>query len=156
MSMPCVWDTALKEIMRMPDVINCPSCGNLMVRNKFRDVCENCWKEEEKQFDIVYKFIRIRENRVATIPQVIEGTSVDEDLLLKFIKTGRLKITQFPNLGYPCDSCGTIIRTGKLCDSCASKLREALEIHEKEEDRKEELRKREKGTYLSGGNKERE
>ena len=155
MSIPCVWDTGLKEIIRMPDVINCPSCGNLMVRNKFRDVCENCWKEEEKQFDIVYKFIRIRENRVATIPQVIEGTSVDEDLLLKFIKTGRLKITQFPNLGYPCDRCGTIIRTGKLCDSCASKLREALEIHDKEEDRKEELRKREKGTYLSGGNKER-
>jgi flagellar operon protein (TIGR03826 family) len=139
----------------MPDVINCPSCENLMVRNKFRDVCENCWKEEEKQFDIVYKFIRIRENRTATIPQVIEGTNVDEGLLLKFIKTGRLKIIQFPNLGYPCDSCGTIIRTGKLCDSCASNLREALEIHEKEEERKEELRRREKGTYLSGGNKER-
>ena len=153
MSIPCVWDTALKEIIGMPDVINCPSCGNLMVRNKFRDVCENCWKEEEKQFDIVYKFIRIRENRAATIPQVVEGTSVDEDLLLKFIKTGRLKITQFPNLGYPCDRCGTIIRTGKLCDSCASKLREALEIHEKEEDRKEELRKREKGTYLANNKK---
>ena len=149
MSIHLVLDTALKEIIRMPDVINCPSCGNLMVRNKFRDVCGNCWKEEEKQFDIVYKFIRIRENRAATIPQVVEGTSVDEDLLLKFIKTGRLKITQFPNLGYPCDKCGTIIRTGKLCDSCASKLREALEIHEKEEERKEELRMREKGTYFS-------
>ena len=100
-----------------------------MVRNKFRDVCDSCWKEEEKQFDIVYKFIRKRENRTATIPQVLEATEVDEDLLLKFVKTGRLKVTQFPNLGYPCDKCGNIIRTGKLCDSCASQLREALEIH---------------------------
>ena len=155
-SIHLVWDTSLKEISKMPDVINCPSCGNLMVRNKFRDVCENCWKEEEKQFDIVYKFIRQRENRAATISQVIEATDIDEDLLLKFIKTGRLKITQFPNLGYPCDSCGTIIRIGKLCDSCASELREALEIHEKEEERREELRRREKGTYLANGKKDRD
>src|SRR4051812_444551 len=117
------WDTALKEFSKMPDVINCPSCGNLMVRNKFRDVCGNCWKEEEKLYDIVYKFIRIRENRAATIPQVVEATGVEEEVLLKFIKMGRLKLTQFPNLGYPCDKCGTIIRTGKLCNSCAQELR---------------------------------
>ncbi len=144
-----------KGASKMPDVINCPSCGNLMVRNKFRDVCESCWKEEEKLFDIVYKFIRIRENRAATIPQVVEATGVEEELLLKFIKAGRLKLTQFPNLGYPCDKCGTIIRTGKLCNSCAQELRDALNIHLKEEERKEDLKKREKGTYLANANKER-
>ena len=140
----------------MPDVVNCPSCGKLMAKSKFRDVCQECWKEEEKIYETVYQFIRKRENRAATIRQVIEATSVDEELLLKFIRTGRLKTTQFPNLGYPCDKCGSIIRTGNLCEKCMKKLRDELSLHEKEEERKEEIQKREKGTYFANGMKTRD
>jgi len=139
----------------MPDVINCPNCGKLMVKSKFRDVCEGCYKEEEKQYENVYKYMRKRENRAATIPQIIEATGVDEALLLKFIKNGRFQQTHFPNLGYPCDKCGKIINTGKLCERCASELRTELAIHQKEENRKQELRDREKQrTYLA--NKDRD
>jgi flagellar operon protein (TIGR03826 family) len=120
------------------------------MKNKFRDVCDACYKEEEKQFDAVYKFLRNRENRAATIPRVVEATGVDEDLLLKFIRTGRIKVTSFPNLGYPCDKCGTLIKKGKLCDDCADELRAELEIFNKEENRRKELEEREKhSTYLT-------
>ncbi|MCQ6277126.1 hypothetical protein JMM81_19815 [Bacillus sp. V3B] len=140
----------------MPDVVNCPSCGNLMVKNKFRDICEGCWKEEEKIYEIVYQFIRKRQNRMATLRQVVEATGVDENLLIKFIKTGRLKTAQFPNLGYPCDKCGNMIRTGKLCGDCTNDLREEMALHEKEEERKQELLERERGTYLANGIKNRD
>jgi len=134
----------------MSDLVNCPSCGKIMVRNKFRDICPDCYKEEEKLFDTVYKYMRKRENRAATMPQVVEATGVSEELLLKFIKNGRIQITQFPNLGYPCDKCGTIIRTGKLCESCAAELKKEIELHDKAEEFKEELRRREhERTYLS-------
>lgn len=137
----------------MPDLVNCPSCGSVMVRNKFRDICDGCYKEEEKMFDTVYKFMRRRENRAATIPQVIEGTGVSEDLLFKFIRAGRIQLANFPNFGYPCDKCGKIIRTGKICEDCSSGLRKELEIYQKEEERKEEIRKREnQRTYFANKN----
>lgn len=133
----------------MPDVMNCPNCGALFVKNAFRDVCPKCWKQEEEEFETVYKFMRQRENRAATIDQIVDQTGVKEDLILKFIKKGRLQIAQFPNLGYPCDKCGRIIRKGKLCEKCASELRNELEVFRKEEQRRKELHERENKTYHS-------
>lgn len=136
----------------MIDVVNCPKCGSIYIKNKFRDVCDDCFKKEEEEFDKVYQFLRIRKNRAATIPRIVEATGVDEELLLKFIRTGRLKVATFPNLGYPCDKCGTLIRKGKLCDECSTELREELEAFQKEEKRKKELEAREKrATYLTNG-----
>ena len=134
----------------MPELSNCPKCNGIFVKTKFREICENCWKEEETAYDTVYKFIRKRENRAATITQVVEATGVEEELLLKFIRTGRLKLTQFPNLGYPCDKCGAIIRKGKLCENCAGELRQELDSYQKEEERKKEIENREKAiTYFA-------
>jgi len=137
----------------MSQIETCPSCGDIYVKNQFRDVCQKCWKEEEQAYDQVSKFMRRRENRAATMLQVVEAVGVKEELLLKFIRTGRLKVTQFPNLGYPCDKCGTIIRSGKLCEPCALEIKKDLEQHEQQEAFKEELRKREKqGTYFTSNN----
>ena len=133
----------------MPDLVNCANCDSIMVANQFRDICQDCYKEEEKQFETVHKYMRKRENRAATMDQIVEATEVPEELLLKFIKNGRIQVKQFPNLGYPCDKCGSIIQTGKLCASCAAELRKEIAIHENEEQRKEELRKQNQGTYFS-------
>ncbi|MFO1444408.1 hypothetical protein KDN24_14610 [Bacillus sp. Bva_UNVM-123] len=130
----------------MAELTNCPNCGEIFVRNQFRDICQNCWKEEEKSYERVYQFIRKRENRTATMAQVVEATEVEEALLLKFIKSGRLKLAQFPNLGYPCDKCGTNIREGKLCASCTDEFRKDLSTHTMEEERRKEIEKREKHT----------
>jgi flagellar operon protein (TIGR03826 family) len=130
----------------MPELENCPKCGNLYLKNNIRDVCEPCYKEEEKLYDTVYKFLRKRENRSATTETVVEETGVEEELLYKWVRKGRLQLAQFPNLGYPCSKCGTLIRTGKLCSSCAGKIKNDLEVLDKEEKRKEEIRNR---TYYS-------
>jgi len=126
------------------DLMNCPNCRALFVKSKFRDVCDACYNEEEEKFDEVYQFIRKRSNRTATMAQVVEATDVDESLILKFIKTGRLRISQFPNLGYPCEQCGTLIRDGRICEACTKKLRTDLENLEKEEQRKREMTEQEK------------
>jgi flagellar operon protein (TIGR03826 family) len=112
------------------------------MKNAFRSVCQSCFKEEEKFFDIVYKYMRKRENRAATITQVIEATEIPEELLYRFIRNGRFHLTQFPNFGYPCDKCGHVIRSGKLCDKCTNELRGELQIFEQEEERKKEINKR--------------
>ncbi|WP_409295735.1 TIGR03826 family flagellar region protein [Peribacillus sp. SCS-26] len=126
----------------MAEILNCPSCDAIFVQNSVRDVCENCYKEEQTEYEKVYNYIRKRENRMATIEQVVETVGIDQELLLKFIRTGKLKLAQFPNLGYPCAKCGTLIREGKLCGSCTSSLKGQLETLAKEEARTQKIENR--------------
>lgn len=134
----------------MDQLSNCPKCDAIFVKNKFRVLCQKCWKEEEEAYETVYQFIRKRENRTATMQQVEEATGVEEELILKFVKTGRLKLAQFPNLGYPCDKCGKIIQKGKLCNPCADTLKKELEMFKKEEERKKEIENQDKHkTYFT-------
>jgi flagellar operon protein (TIGR03826 family) len=117
---------------------NCPNCGRLFAKNPFRDICESCYREEEKAFEKVYHFLRKRENRMATMAQIADATGVKESLLMKFIKSGRLQLAQFPNLGYPCDRCGTLIREGRLCVNCSKDLNKQFEMLQKEEEMKKQ------------------
>ncbi|BDG45074.1 TIGR03826 family flagellar region protein [Saccharococcus caldoxylosilyticus] len=117
---------------------NCSNCGRLFLKSPFRDICENCYKEEEEAFEKVYRFLRKRENRMATMVQIIDATGVKESLLMKFIKSGRLQLAQFPNLGYPCDRCGTLIREGRLCVNCSKDLNKQLKMLQREEEMKKQ------------------
>lgn len=128
----------------MADLDNCSRCGVLFVRTT-QSICQECRKEEEKQFQIVYNFMKKRANRQATIPEIVESTGVKEDLIFKFVKEKRLRSSQFPNLSYPCDRCGKEIMEGNLCTSCSNELSGDLkrqESIEAENRRKEEERNR--------------
>lgn len=117
----------------MAGLENCPKCGSLYVKNNLRDVCGNCYKEEEKKYDIVSKFLKKRENRAATITTIVEATEVEEELIFKWVKKGRLHATHFPNLGYPCSKCGTLIKERTLCTSCATEIKKDLSRFEESE-----------------------
>ncbi|NNU93436.1 hypothetical protein ETC01_09355 [Geobacillus sp. NFOSA3] len=119
----------------MGELTNCPRCGRLFVKHSIRDVCEQCYKEEEALFEKVYQFLRKRENRTATMAQVVEATGVSESLITKWIKIGRLQLVHFPNLGYPCESCGTMIREGQLCPKCRTRIQTQLKQLEEEKQR---------------------
>ncbi|RLQ96800.1 TIGR03826 family flagellar region protein [Falsibacillus albus] len=137
----------------MAELTNCPTCGSIFVKSVFRDICEKCYKQEEKDYEKVYQFLKKRENRAATIPTIVGQTGVSEDLIHKFVRKGRLNVTHFPNLGYPCDKCGKIIQQGKLCADCSGELKTDLEIFQNEQKRSEELRARETRTYYSSKQK---
>ncbi|MFJ7831953.1 TIGR03826 family flagellar region protein [Peribacillus sp. NPDC097284] len=126
------------------DLFNCPNCNSIFVKTKFRDVCDACYKEEEAQFDKVYDYIRKKSNRTASMVQVVDATGVEEELIIKFVKTGKLRIAQFPNLGIPCEKCGAVIRSGRLCDACSQSIRAGLETYENEEKRRLEMEERDK------------
>ncbi|MEA3320511.1 MAG: TIGR03826 family flagellar region protein [Bacillota bacterium] len=124
----------------MSQLDNCPSCGQIYVKNAFREVCETCYKEEEAKYQTVYKYIRQRENRTASMDQVVEDTGVEEYLIIKFIRKGRIQLVHFPNLGYQCDRCGRIIREDKLCQGCKKDIHGQLSQLEREEERKRAVR----------------
>ena len=131
---------------------NCPNCEAIFVKSAFRDVCEVCAKEEEADFEEVYQFIRKRNNRTASMDQVIEATGVKEERIIKFVKTGRLRLAQFPNLGVPCETCGAPVKDGgRLCASCTDGLRKDLAEFEQEQQQQRDIEARNKATYYTKG-----
>ncbi|MCT4479550.1 hypothetical protein CW306_12920 [Bacillus sp. BA3] len=130
------------------EVFNCPSCNSLFVMTKFRDVCDACYKEEEDQYDKVYAYIRKKINRTASMMQVVKETGVEDTLIIKFVRTGKLRISQFPNLGIPCEKCGANIKSGRLCGKCSDSLVTDLQAFEYEEKRLTEIQGNDKkNTY---------
>lgn len=122
----------------MTELDNCERCGAVFVRTT-RDICPDCHRQEETDFQTVYKFLTKRKNREATIPEIVEATGVAEDTIYKFIKERRLRPTDFPKLSYPCEKCGAGITEGNLCSNCTESLKKALEVHEHEA---EQIKKR--------------
>jgi len=125
----------------MADLANCPKCGDIYVVNNLRDICPKCYKKEEEDYEKVYQFIRKKQNRTAPMEQVVANTGVEKSLIYKWIKKGRIKLSQFPNLGYPCAKCGTQIREGKLCQNCLTDIQSDMRNLEKEEERENKLKK---------------
>lgn len=127
----------------MAELANCFRCGAVYVKT-VRDICQDCYHEEEKAFQKVYEFLRERKNREATVMEIVEATGVDEELIMKFVRERRLTPKEFPNLSYPCERCGRGITTGKICKNCQQELKQDLEILEREEQIKKEREERER------------
>lgn len=94
-------------------------------------------KEIDKQYETVAKYLR--ENRGSTIGQVSEETEVSIRQIVKFIREGRISILNMPNMSYPCDSCGTEIREGHICESCRKKLTRDYQNMNEDEKRRQSL-----------------
>ncbi|WP_322906501.1 TIGR03826 family flagellar region protein [Paenibacillus campi] len=98
---------------------NCPQCGKLYVLN-LRGMCSDCIKDIERQYEVCSNYLR--ENRGTTITELSAVTEVSIKQISIFIREGRISIANAPNMGYPCEVCGTIIRDSNMCDSCRSRL----------------------------------
>lgn len=120
------------------NVANCPHCGKIFVKG-FNDICSNCVKEINQQYEKCVKYLR--ENRGATINELSEVTEVTMKQITKFIREGRISIINAPNLSYPCEVCGTLIRDNMICESCRSKLVKDVRNNAEDERRNEDRKK---------------
>ncbi|MFT8319201.1 MAG: TIGR03826 family flagellar region protein [Sporolactobacillus sp.] len=109
----------------MADLANCVGCGKLFVRTT-SPYCPECQKEQEQKFEKVYRYITSRDHRKATVVEVHEATEVETELIYTWIGEGRLKTSIFPNLSYPCKSCGKMITEGVICASCREKIEKEI------------------------------
>ncbi|WP_163578990.1 TIGR03826 family flagellar region protein [Gracilibacillus saliphilus] len=134
----------------MGELANCARCDKVFVKTN-KSICPDCVREDEKQFQTVYDFLKKRENRQATIPEIVEATGVEEDVILQFVKDKRIRSTQFPNLSYPCERCGEPIASGKVCENCRNELTSDLryqnEIEQVEQKNEQQEKQRAKTYY---------
>ena len=131
----------------MAELRDCPTCGDFFNYTGIREVCGKCATNEEKLFEVVYAFLRIRANRTATIEQIIENTGVTDTLLYKWVRKGRLQPALFPNLGYPCDKCGRLTSEGKLCKVCTADIQNELRIFDAAVEFREAIKKNDDSIY---------
>lgn len=106
----------------MGQLTNCPRCGKVFVQT-MRNICPSCYEAVEQEYEVCSAYLRKKENRQATINDVSEETGVSTQQIYDFIRQGRLSVKDNPNLGIPCESCGTLITRGRLCHGCASQFR---------------------------------
>lgn len=92
---------------------NCKECGKLFLKVS-SDICPECQKKEEEDFDRVKNYLKEHPN--AKITEIIEETGVSEIKVNKFIKSGRLSIKP------TCEVCGRVIDSGRICPECRMKL----------------------------------
>ncbi|GAB2545233.1 TIGR03826 family flagellar region protein [Gracilibacillus alcaliphilus] len=134
----------------MGELANCLKCDKVFVKIT-RSICPSCIEEEEKEFQLVYQFLKKRENRQATIPEIAEGTGVSEEQILAFVQAKRLNPAKFPNLHYSCSRCGNPIAAGAFCFNCQSELQSDLKKFEEiEKMNQKEERKRNRTYYTKG------
>jgi len=101
------------------NIANCPRCGRVFAKG-IRDVCHKCYENIENEYNICIQYLR--DNKGATIKELSDETNVSVKQITKFIKEGRISLYNAPNLSYPCESCGVLIRDGTICEVCRSRL----------------------------------
>ncbi len=101
------------------NLTNCPRCGKLFSKT-FREVCNNCHLELEKDYERCVEHLRL--NKGLDIQQLSEDMEITIKQITKWIREGRISLINAPNLSYPCESCGTLIRENNICGSCKNRL----------------------------------
>lgn len=125
--------------MSLDRLRNCPRCDELFVYST-RDICPQCIKKVEREYELCAQFLRKKENRSSSITEMSEKTGVTVYQITEFIREKRLMVDHAPNLGYSCEGCGQLIRSGRLCTGCTTDWKKAA----KELDPKKEVQEEKK------------
>lgn len=104
----------------LDNIVTCEECDKIFIKKTVL-LCPSCEQEHEEKFHIVRTFINEKENYSSTMSEVVEATGVDEGLITRWIKEGRLRVVHLKNLNYECESCGALTNTGRVCRGCASR-----------------------------------
>lgn len=105
------------------DLRNCPQCGKVF-RYTGRNLCHDCFAEEEKLFERVRDFLD--DNQGAKLDKVEEATGVPADKILKWLREGRLISKGGVIPGLVCERCGAPVESGRLCGKCSRQLEEQI------------------------------
>ncbi|MBJ6361924.1 flagellar protein [Paenibacillus sp. GCM10012307] len=98
---------------------NCPRCGKLYQLN-VRNLCPDCIKEIDKEYETCAD--KLRKTPGLSIYELSDETGVSTKQITKFIREGRISIVNAPNMSYPCEVCGTLIRENNICMDCRQRL----------------------------------
>ena len=86
--------------------------------------CPACSDALEKKFQEVKSYIW--DHKTASLQEISEANDVSVGQLSQWVREQRLCPTEDSPVGLECENCGAIIKTGRYCANCKSKLSNTL------------------------------
>ena len=114
------------------EVRTCKQCKRLFNYLTGPSICSACKDNLEKKFIEVKDYIR--ENPHEGINEVAAANDVTANQIRRWIREERLAFSEESGVGLDCESCGKIIKSGRLCQECKDKLLGSVDEMYKMED----------------------
>jgi hypothetical protein len=105
-------------------VDNCPRCGKVYQINP-HGLCLECRNRDISELQSCIDFMN--KNRKANMEQLTEATGVELSRVVKFIQEGKIPMSDYVNLTYPCEVCKAPIREHKMCIHCRSRIKNDIQ-----------------------------
>ena len=100
---------------------NCKKCGRIYnYIGPTTPYCPACMTAFEAKYEEVKQYIY--DNPGANINVVSEEMDVSVQQLRQWVKEERLSFCEGSAVGVDCERCGKMIRTGRYCDICKSRM----------------------------------
>lgn len=102
------------------EVRTCNKCKRLFNYLSGQPICPNCKDELEEKFVVVRDYVRDHPHE--GIPEVAAANEVSQQQIRRWIREERLSFSEESGIGLDCESCGKMIRSGRLCEECKQRL----------------------------------
>lgn len=102
------------------DVRPCRNCKKLFNYLTGQPICPACKDALEEKFIEVKEYVREHPNE--GVNEVAKANEVTSNQIKRWIREERLAFSEDSGIGIDCESCGKVIRTGRLCQKCKDKL----------------------------------
>jgi len=113
-------------------VAHCPKCGSIFQKN-LRNLCSQCSDEEDAQLRSIET--ALGRNRKLSNAELAAATGLSESAIRAYIRSGKLRLYEYPELFDRCDSCAGPIRRGTICKPCANRIQDEI-AHVLDQERK--------------------
>ena len=104
------------------DFKNCKRCGKIHYGRG--PICKACEEKDEEVFQIVRTFLKENPNCPMTV--VSKETGVSVKVIERFLRDGRLEITEGIADYLRCLKCGQPIKVGKYCKECSNEVNKEM------------------------------
>lgn len=104
----------------MPEVRNCKQCKKIFMFVTGPQICDDCKKLDEEDFNKVRKFLR--DYPGATMNEVSSATEVPVNKIHRYLKDDRIEVSEDSPIALQCETCGVRIKSGRFCMECSKKV----------------------------------
>lgn len=102
------------------EVRTCKQCKRIFNYLTGQPICPACKDMLEEKFIKVKEYIR--ENPRDGINEVAAANDVTNNQIRRWIREERLSFSEESGIGIDCESCGKMIKSGRLCQACKDRL----------------------------------
>ncbi len=102
------------------NVRNCRKCGKIFNYAMGPIICPQCKDDLEEKFKQVKEYIAGHPH--CGISEVSRECDVEISQIQQWLREERLEFSSDSMVTMTCESCGTVIRSGRFCDKCKNEM----------------------------------